>query len=81
MSRHTQQQCAFLVRGTGELRLPLISIGLIPALTFGAENENFTVIGSRVLGTQEQAHTAAVRLSRAGYGMPVKELEEAHGLV
>jgi hypothetical protein len=63
------------------LMLPLIFLGLIPALIFGAKDDNFTVIGSRVLGTHEQAHTAAVRPSCAGYGRPIKEVEEAHGLV
>jgi hypothetical protein len=45
------------------------------------EDENFTVIGSRVLETHEQAHTAAVCPSRAGYGMPAIKVEQAHGLV
>jgi hypothetical protein len=33
------------------------------------------------LETHEQAYTAVVRPSRAGDGMPVKQVEEAHGLV
>jgi hypothetical protein len=75
------QQTTALKPCLPHLRLPLICLGLIPALIFGAEDESFTVVGSRVIETHEQTHTAAVRPSRAGYGMPVKEVEEAHGLV